>query len=839
MDTLVAGKTITHLPSSGFKDPGSGKSYLISKVIDTMRGRNACPLNNEGIAFFYCKRGDKPRRDQRWLFAKVFDSLRRHGKSHGWQASRPSSLSETVPEQPEPGQPEPGVPGATDMRFTAKPIINVPTPTIDASLQEIISPDNSAPAPQGADYAPDLSTADQVPGHPAMHSIARSQHYDNAYISPIQAGLWDPPPADSWLLASDFDVGALDSALDATIAEWALPNNNNPLLEPQGVLGSQSAPLDLDGFDSTGDGNPRSLLATMGAVRCYSGLRADGDSASWEANDADRQAQTHIFRDGLTRFISRAPSERPSETLYVDEQYRDSLSSKLRPRQYDNTHLSVDHLNQCLRLYLKRFHPIFPIVHIPTFRPNSRNALLFLSMCSIGSLFIGSREGIAQGHGVFSRLHKAILASWETHFSGSKTEALSMVQAALLGQTFGTLSRRSNDIVMTDAFQGTMIAWARKVNAFDPVEPERVPEGLTKHAIERAWSDWIHRELARRIALALHIHDMKMSNLHHHDPLLRHFTIRYTHIAPDALFEAPAAEKWYALMPKTPSSNQPDHAIRPMSLKQWIISSASLPSNPISQGIHASGFAAYSILANLNACIIEARGAGDLDAFRTDLTLALTKWHELYWVDKDPANVVSDVFDLSALWHWCFISLYSDPADFEQALGQDGAVATIRARDKLQSCAINTAQYGRCLFHASMLLDTVGSTSLDATPAIHVPDALYCASLVWLCQGLFLRGYTGGDLDWKQEVLNQPEIKNLEVQLVKRAWPSFRERLVQHPSDMVSNFVDLLRKLNRWGVAESFADVVADLSHTNLHTNHTDLSHTNLHTNHTDLPHVS
>ncbi|KAL4868874.1 hypothetical protein BDV12DRAFT_90954 [Aspergillus spectabilis] len=410
----------------------------------------------------------------------------------------------------------------------ATPTIDVPTPTIDASAQEIIPPIYSVPTPQGTDYAPDSSGADPVPGHPAIHSIAGNQSYDNAYISPIHAGLWDTHLADSWVLASDFDVGALDSALNATIAEWALPGNtNNSLLEsqisfppPQQVLGSQGAPPYLDEYNSTGDGNPQSMRATMRAVRWYSELRPDGDSASWEERDGEREAPTNTVGDSLTRFTSRAPSERPGETLYVDEQYRDSLSSKLRPRQYDNTHLSVDHLNQCLRLYLKRFHPILPVVHVPTFRPNSRNALLFLSMCSIGSLFIGSREGIAQGYGIFARLHKAILASWETHLSGSKTEALSMVQAALLGQTFGTLSRRSNDIVMTDAFQGTMIAWARKVHAFDPFEPERVPEGLTKHAIERAWSDWIHRELARRIALALHVHDMKMANLHHHDPLL-------------------------------------------------------------------------------------------------------------------------------------------------------------------------------------------------------------------------------------------------------------------------------------------------------------------------------
>ncbi|KAJ5172513.1 hypothetical protein N7492_005106 [Penicillium capsulatum] len=42
-------------------DPGSGKTYLTSKVIDAMKDRISYPLKNEGLAFFYCKRDDNPR----------------------------------------------------------------------------------------------------------------------------------------------------------------------------------------------------------------------------------------------------------------------------------------------------------------------------------------------------------------------------------------------------------------------------------------------------------------------------------------------------------------------------------------------------------------------------------------------------------------------------------------------------------------------------------------------------------------------------------------------------------------------------------------------------------
>lgn len=110
-------------------------------------------------------------------------------------------------------------------------------------------------------------------------------------------------------------------------------------------------------------------------------------------------------------------------------------------------------------MYFTRFHPIFPIVHAPTFRPSAKRSLLLISICSVGSLFLGSPYAVAQGNRLFERLNKAILASvchcscisvvtyangnplqWEMYFVRGAPEALAMTQAALLGQTFAMLS---------------------------------------------------------------------------------------------------------------------------------------------------------------------------------------------------------------------------------------------------------------------------------------------------------------------------------------------------------------------------------------------------------------
>ena len=71
----------------------------------------------------------------------------------------------------------------------------------------------------------------------------------------------------------------------------------------------------------------------------------------------------------------------------IDEQCSNDISKQLRPTvQNFDTVLSADYLNLCLQLYFTHFHPVFPVVHVPTFRPRTYNTLLLTSTCSIGSL---------------------------------------------------------------------------------------------------------------------------------------------------------------------------------------------------------------------------------------------------------------------------------------------------------------------------------------------------------------------------------------------------------------------------------------------------------------------
>lgn len=209
-------------------------------------------------------------------------------------------------------------------------------------------------------------------------------------------------------------------------------------------------------------------------------LPADFDFDSFESFLGDpmtglSQAATSAGRQNEPASSNLAPSRQPSrwqsptppseaahqeEQYYVDERHRNDITLQLKPAvPHFDTVVSTEYLNLCLQLYFTQFHPIFPVIHAPSFRPKKHNTLLLISICSIGSLFIGSPEARVQGHLLYSRLNKAILSSWEAHLSKPQRSSLPMIQAALLGQTFGLLSDKSTDRFMTEAFQGTMLSW--------------------------------------------------------------------------------------------------------------------------------------------------------------------------------------------------------------------------------------------------------------------------------------------------------------------------------------------------------------------------------------------
>lgn len=205
----------------------------------------------------------------------------------------------------------------------------------------------------------------------------------------------------AWLLGEDFDF----SALDRGIYNPDIPGGDDPL-----QLGADQGrwPTSKDGPSSCGERSGQNSSETRRVVQSRWYTRPTVDCSVPRLSPASQDSRQ------------------------VDEAYRAGLSNRLAPSPQDNALPSADFLvcricispitatgagaddrlqNLCIKQYFAKFQPIFPIIHAHSFRPSSERALVLLSICSVGSLFIGSPGSQACGRAIFTKLNKAILAS--------------------------------------------------------------------------------------------------------------------------------------------------------------------------------------------------------------------------------------------------------------------------------------------------------------------------------------------------------------------------------------------------------------------------------------------
>jgi hypothetical protein len=597
------------------------------------------------------------------------------------------------------------------------------------------------------------------------------QHNTIGFVSPV--GNDTSPEARSlsesgtWFLEDDFDVSALDFSITSTISEWAqLPNFSTHTSLPstdQGIFTPiQSSVPEID--------HPR---AGEDMVR--------------------RKWFTHMSPSMQKQPSQEFPATGPSwqDQTNANESYRVGLSQKLRPRMEDEALPTSEQLNLFAKLYFHRFHPLLPVIHAPSFRPTAENSLLFLSLCSVGSLFVGSSRAVSQGARIFERLNKAILASWESFLSQSKPDALSMVQAAILGQTYAILSGKPKYLVLADVLHGTVAAWAREANRLGS-HCQQTRNLSSETDLEGSWYLWIDCEQRARVQIALNIHDAELATLLHHQPVRSHRFRQYPRLASDALFAAPTASKWAALyrqsMEKEPESP--------------VYTRLSRSSDPFPTTGLKSRFTAYGILESINARVVDAKQSQEFDHIVChEISNLLIEWWQAYSTsNRDP-------FCLPVLWHSIFISLYADLDLLEQAIGRDGQGPSLEASTPVSewACSLDAS---RCLVHASLIARHLDNMSISAEAAIHVPRALFSAALSYLCVAQYAPKHVVG-----VEAFASPEIKLLGEEASSGV--CFPELASSGGQSMIADLdhlyrlIDLLQRGGRWGISQSFANLLS------------------------------
>ena len=491
----------------------------------------------------------------------------------------------------------------------------------------------------------------------------------------------------------------------------------------------------------------------------------------------------------------------------VDEEYRRTLLKRLRHRTPDRPLPSADFLNLCVRMFFVHVHPRFPVVHEPSFRPSVQNSMLLLSICSVGSLFTGSNNAAEQGIEIFEQLNKAVLATWDRLICRDVSEVVPMIQAALIGQTFGLLSGHPKHLAIVDSFHGTVVSWARRMGVFEVCQRVAALDGLASEDVDQAWKAWARNEELLRLRLALHVHDAELTGIFHHEPLLRHSLSRIPQCSSDDLFCAPTAEDWAS------------------TYRRNLQSTENIGTNTGQQGgkLHlgafdvlpaSAGFTVYAALEGIAADVAEQRVMKALDDAKIkQIHSILVTFYKHYLKRISPKD--PDQFGVVVLWHLTFMSIYVDCDLLERAVGRDGppSEATDVASITLWAASTNAK---RCVVHASLIHKNLEKMRIGVEPAIHVPRAMFLAALSWFC---FIRyGPQAPAADYStRETLDFPEIRLLGVNPAALLFESngFRREKPRnvHASGALCGLIDLLQRIGHWEIARRFASILGALVH--------------------------
>jgi hypothetical protein len=502
----------------------------------------------------------------------------------------------------------------------------------------------------------------------------------------------------------------------------------------------------------------------------------------------------------------------------VDENYRRSLHRKLQIRPLDQNLPSSDYLNQCMKCYFIRFHPIFPVIHAPTFRPSKTNAVLLLSICSLGSLLTGHPAAYQRGVQLFERLHKAILNHWERFMKHGPEETLCMVQAALLGQTFGLLSGKAEHLALVDAFHGTVVSWARRTKLFDAHHQPLDLEAITgQQDLESRWNEWVRTEEKIRAASGLRIHDAEIACVLQHAAMLPRAAKSCPVAANDTLFFAANHTDWFTAYGDshdpdptpafgTPSSERPaTDDIFPDILQRRLSSYRG-----------TRYFLTYAFLEDLSSAVMEARTNECLDNIYVQKTQqALMTVYRNYLAAPAPKHLRVLHSSVRILWHFIYIALYSDLDLLEKGIGRDGPTLSASDLAEIRAWAQSSkAKYS--VAHAMLVKRSFEVFPLLSEPAIHVPRIVFACAICLICCSKYGDGTGGtGVEDVLLRTLNAPEFQLIDADMssLLREANGYRPNSTsqEEMTGPVCDLCDLLHRIGHWEISRKFASILSIL----------------------------
>ncbi|KAH7029777.1 fungal-specific transcription factor domain-containing protein [Microdochium trichocladiopsis] len=164
-------------------------------------------------------------------------------------------------------------------------------------------------------------------------------------------------------------------------------------------------------------------------------------------------------------------------------------------------------LTAFIQLYFEKFHETMPIIHRPTFNPNTAPSLLVLAVANIGRRFSRLAETSSQVVGLENWVYNAVKRHTKI-FETSESIPLWLAQAVLLSHMATSFSDDRTAVERSHMTRGVLDVVLRKLEQSRTAAEVRlldVAEGPDDE--QGLWAAWTHYEAIRRTAYGLWLFD--------------------------------------------------------------------------------------------------------------------------------------------------------------------------------------------------------------------------------------------------------------------------------------------------------------------------------------------
>ncbi|KAJ5654490.1 transcriptional regulator family: C2H2 zinc finger and Fungal Specific TF [Penicillium lividum] len=554
-----------------------------------------------------------------------------------------------------------------------------------------------------------------------------------------------------------------------------VPNDMLQLwLEPRTDGGSNHGSLDMGHFPLMGDNvvmtpdpqNRRSVDSGQSGGDNIPNERFSRVQRCWLAPTNHGRLVNSLWRDivstNIDNVFSIKPSNLPSDINLVqgsrygvDDNCRRSLQAAFAqtpfpfsqmqalrndipsPAMSGSTSTSFPHfppaevLDMALDLFFRKFHPLVPFVHLPTFSAKGTRPSLLYVMCLIGMMLMGTKGTATFVLRNFTHMLENITSELARCTVGGESPAntVSIYATAFLFLNLAVLTGEKSHLEQCQMLYVNLMSIAQRNGLFAATEGQTLDMTLFESVpdIDMRWKAWSKVESTKRVIIGLLLLDSWYSSLLSISPIIAPDSIQIITPCHEALFRAHSSMRWTQLI---------------RGGKRILASTVLAPSE------------------NINIPTLE----GPLDEFGIQAVLAMVQlrqseaYHRLlsnrasypfapchtYAMDGRARCLPSLQSQISTsygesllqlspnalvMWHHMCMTLTADVQIFECAAGRAGPFTARKALDDIAQWSQTPAARRACL-HAAHIYKAMVNRKASDHPTFHSVFAVFSAALV-------------------------------------------------------------------------------------------------------------